>query len=85
MRFTTILAAHVGAAAGFVAARQLLSPETNLERLPDGVRAPLIAARTRLQRATARVRIALTEADAERALTERDLLREYAERTVRKP
>jgi hypothetical protein len=82
MRFTTILAVHIGAAVGFVAARQLLSPETDLQRLPDGVRTPLAAARSRLQRATARVAVALNEAGAERAEAESELRREYAQATA---
>lgn len=84
MRLTTILAAHLGAAIGFVAARQLLSPETDLDRLPDGVRAPLAAARSRLQGARARVAIALNEGSAERDEAEQELRRDYGDRTALK-
>ncbi len=84
MRFTTILAANIGAAVGFVAARQLLAPGADLERLPEGMRGPVVAARSRLLRARARFAVGLNEGAAERDEAERELRREYGERTAPK-
>lgn len=78
MRLSTILLAHAGLAAGFVAARQLLATDdATLERLPEGVRGPLKGARARLERARARAEAGLAEGRAEVASAEAALMQEY--------
>lgn len=78
MRLSTILLAHAGLAAGFVAARQLLATDdATLERLPEGVCGPLKGARARLERARARAEAGLAEGRAEAASAEAALMQEY--------
>ena len=85
--FRALLTTTVAAAAGYVAARQLLSDEApgQIARLPEGAREPLFAARRRLQRATARVEEGIQAGRAEQALAEVELLAEYQRKTNRAP
>ena len=84
MRLSTILIAHAGIAAGFVAARQLLATdEATLDALPEGVRGPLRAARSRLERARVRAMTGLQEGRAEAAASQDALMAEYLRRAGR--
>ncbi len=81
--FRVLTAVTIAAAAGFVAARQLMSDETRLQDLPDGVRTPLQAARSRLLDARERTRLALHEARQERTVAEAELMARYRDQVGR--
>jgi len=79
MAFRVLLTATIGIAAGYVAARQLLadSAPEQLERLPEGARGPLLAARRRLIAAQAKADEALREGRIERDAATAELMAEY--------
>ena len=85
MSFRGLLTTTIAIAVGYVAARQLLSDEApqQLERLPEGARGPLVAARGRLIAGRARARLALREGQAEAEAAEAELIREYRRATNR--
>ena len=83
--FRALSALTIAAAAGFVAARQLMSNETDLDRLPEGVRAPLKSARAALYDARERARVALAEAKQERHTAEAELMAQYHDQAGRRP
>lgn len=84
MRLSTLLIAHAGIAAGFVAARQLLATdEATLDALPEGVRGPLRSARTRLERVRSRAETGLQEGRQEAAAAQDALMAEYLRRAGR--
>jgi hypothetical protein len=87
MRFTTVLAINAGAALGFLAAKQLLSSDSDeqIERLPAAARGPLRSARRYLERGQRRLALAWDEGRAERDEAEAELRREYYERTHPRP
>ena len=83
MRLSTLLLTAAAAAAGFAAARRLMGPPLDLDRLPEAARGPIEWARARLLRARARAAEALREGTAERDAAQRELMREYYHRSGR--
>jgi hypothetical protein len=84
MRLSSILLVHAGLAAGFVAARQLLATDdAKLDELPEGVRGPLKAARSRLERVRARAVEGLAEGAREADAAQAALMLEYRQRAGR--
>ena len=81
--FRALTTITLAAAVGFVAARQLLSDETRLEGLPDGVRGPLMSARDGLIAARERTRVALQEGRQGRLEAEAELMARYREQAGR--
>lgn len=81
--FRALSAITIAAAVGYVAARQLISNETRLDRLPAGARGPLEAARRGLLEAREHARVALHEAREERVLAEAELNARYRQQAGR--
>ena len=86
MSFRGLLTTTAAIAAGFVAARQLISDEAprQITQLPEGARGPLLAARGRLLAGRVRAREALREARAERDAATAELMAEYQRTTGRR-
>lgn len=83
--FRALLTATIAAAAGYVVARELLGDEApqKAERLPEGARQPVMAARTHLLTSRERAREAVRAARMEREVAEQELTAEYRRRTGR--
>jgi hypothetical protein len=83
MRLTTLAAMALGAAAGYLGARALLSRESLPEQLPAAVRDPLERAGARLRRARTDAMEVLTEVEQTRASAERELTEDFLRRVGR--
>ncbi len=83
MRLTALAAMALGAAAGYLGARALLSRESLPEQLPAAVRNPLERAGTRLRHARANAMEVLAEAEQARASAERELTEDFLRRVGR--
>ena len=85
MSFRALLTASVAIAAGYVAARQLLTDAAprQIEQLPEGARGPLLAARRQLMAGRTRAAEALREAQSEREAAQAALMDEYLRATGR--
>lgn len=83
--FRVLLTLTAAAGAGYVAARQLMSDEApgQIERLPEGARGPVVAARGKLLRARERAREAVRAGRAEREVAEQELTAEYRRKVGR--
>ncbi|MCK9495776.1 MAG: hypothetical protein M0R75_09795 [Dehalococcoidia bacterium] len=83
--FPALLTATVAAAAGYVAARQLMSDDAprRIEQLPEHAQAPVAKVRGKLLRGRDRAREAVRAGKAERDAAEQELTAEYRRKTHR--
>ncbi len=83
--FRALSTITIAAAAGYLAARQLLADDApqRIESLPEPARRPALAARRRLVAARERARIALNEGRAERMAAEAELTARYRDQAGR--
>lgn len=83
LRGLMVMTAAAGAA--FAAARQLLSDDSQVARLPGPARKPAMAARGQLLRVRDRFRLAVAEGRLEQAQAEAELTAEYRRKAQRPP
>ena len=85
MRVTTVLALVASAAAGFAAAKRLLSPEELPQQIPAPARRQANRARRSLVEVREEAAFAIREARSERERAKHDLMNDYLRRAGRPP